>query len=402
MRRIRRIAGNASPVRNALRFVRKNGGGVQRDIAQRDVAQRDVVQRDVAQRTIAGLLLMVFAATAGPAAGQEASHADAARAVRLHVLADSVAIGEQFFMAVVAQHDTSETAAFRLPDDEDEALVFGDAEALDAVRYERALPGGIQVDSTVYLTAAFAVDTAYVAPIPVRFTSGDATAVLHTDSTWIPVRSLVPAEAEDIRDLAPIVTFPRSAWWIAAGIALALLAAAGVFWWMRRRRSRKNEPETESIPLVPPDQEAFDRLAALEKIDLSDPRNMPFFYDELSGILRTYAARRLHVPALEMTTSETVACLEEQEVPDGPAVSRFRNVLATCDYVKFADARPPARQGQDLIGTSRSLVETMERQARAAEEAAAAAAADAAAPDDASEGQPTTPAEPAPANPDTP
>lgn len=347
---MQRISGTASPARKAFLFVRKSVTGV--------------------QRAAACALLTVCAATTGPAAGQDASTADSTRDVRLHVLADSVGIGEQFFLAIAAQRDTSETVSFRLPDHEEEALVFGDVEALDATQSERLLPGGIQVDSTVYLTATFALDTAYVAPIPVLFASGEETVVLHTDSTWIPVRSLVRAETENIRDLAPLATFPRSAWRIAAGILLALLAAAGVFWWIRWRRSRRNEIETESVPLVPPDREAFDRLDALEKTDLSDPRNTPFFYDELSSILRTYAARRLHVPALEMTTGETVALLEEQDLPDDPTVSRFRNALVTCDYVKFADAHPPASQGTALIGTSRSIIETMEIQARAAEEAA--------------------------------
>ena len=157
-----------------------------------------------------------------------------------------------------------------------------------------------------------------------------------------------------------------------AGIALLVLLAAGVARWIRGRRNRDDQNETVSIPPVPPDREAYDRLDALEKTDLSDRRNLPFFYDELSGLLRTYVARRLHVQALEMTTGETVARLREQNMPDSQTISRLRNVLIACDYVKFADGRPPAQQGTDLIATSRSIIETMELQARAAEESMAA------------------------------
>ena len=315
------------------------------------------------------LLWVIFVWIPWPAAGQDTSPEHTTREVQLHVLTDSVAIGEQFFLAVTARHDTAETISFPLPDD-GEALAFGDVEALEAAIHERLLPDGAKVDSSVYLVTTFALDTAHVAPIPVGFTAGDDVLIVQTDSTWIPVRSFVPEDAEDIRDLAPLVAFPRSVWWIVAGIALLLLLAAGIAWWIRWRRNRDDEHETERIPPIPPDREAYDRLDALEKTDLSDQRNMPFFYDELSGLLRTYVARRLHVQALEMTTGETVARLREQDMPDKRTISRFRNVLVACDYVKFADGRPPAKQGKELTGTSRSIIETMEMQARAAEEAA--------------------------------
>ena len=315
------------------------------------------------------LVWLAFTWIPWPAAGQDASPEHTTREVRLYVLADTVAIGEQFFLAVTARHDTAETISFPIPND-GEALAFGDVEVLEAAIHERLLPDGMQVDSSVYLATSFALDTAHVAPIPVGFTAGDDVLIVQTDSTWIPVRSFVPEDAEDIRDLAPLVAFPRSVWWIVAGIALLLLLAAGIVWWIRRRRNRDDERETEHIPPIPPDQEAYDKLDALEKTDLSDQRNMPFFYDELSGLLRTYVARRLHVQALEMTTGETVARLREQDMPDSQTISRFRNVLIACDYVKFADGRPPAKQGKELIGTSRSIIETMEMQARTAEEAA--------------------------------
>lgn len=348
---MRRISGTAFPAQKVFSFARTGAARV----------------REIGMY----LLWLIFAWMSWPAAAQDAPPGDSQREVQLHVLTDSVAVGERFFLAVTARHDTTETVAFPLPDN-GEALSFGDVEALEAAIHERLLPDGMQVDSSVYLMTSFALDTARVAPIPVEFTAGGDVLIVRTDSMWIPVRSLVPENAENIRDLAPLVAFPRSVWWIVAGIALLLLLAAGIAWWIRWRRNRDDEAETERIPPIPPDREAYDRLDALEKTDLSDLRNLPFFYDELSGILRTYVARRLYVQALEMTTGETVAGLREQDMPDSRTISRFRNVLVACDYVKFADGRPPAKQGAELIGASRSIIETMEMQACASEEAAAA------------------------------
>ena len=207
------------------------------------------LRTDTAAVQVAGMCLLwvIFVWITWPAAGQDAPPEDTKREVQLHVLTDSVAIGERFFLAVTARHDTSETASFPLPDN-GEALAFGDVEALDAAMHERLLPDGMRVDSSVYLVTTFALDTARVAPIPVAFTAGGDVLVLRTDSTWIPVRSLVPEDAEDIRDLAPLVAFPRSVWWIVAGIALLLLLAAGIAWWIRWRRNRDDENKRRSSP----------------------------------------------------------------------------------------------------------------------------------------------------------
>lgn len=291
-----------------------------------------------------------------PATGQD---------LDLHVDADSVTVGERFLLSITARHEFAASPQF--PElDTSSSLAFGDIEVLAVRGRESFQRSGERVDSVVYEVTTFALDTARVDPIPVLFTAGEDTFSVSTEPTWLPVISLVPEDAEDIRDLAPLVEFPSPRWpYILAAAALLILAVLTALYLRRRRR---NGASAAAPPPVPPEREALERLDALESVDLTVRENIQPFYDELSGLLRTYVARRLHVRAMESTTGELVRELRHRGVPDEETTARLRNVLVASDYVKFADASPSASEGRRLVGTSRSIVHDVERRLRPPEE----------------------------------
>lgn len=304
---------------------------------------------------VAGVLLLLPAISA---AGQE---------LDLHVSADSVTVGERFFVSVTVRHDFTADPQFPALDASD-SLTFGDLEVRSLQALETFARDGGRIDSAVYEVTTFALDTAQIGPIPVLFTAGEDTFTVQTETEWLTVISLVPEDAEGVKDLAPLVDFPASRWPYVAAAAALLLLALLIALYLRRRRQLAALISAPPQPPVPPEREALDRLDALEHVDLSIPENIQPFYDELSGLLRTYVARRLHVPALESTTGELIRELRRRRLPAEETTNRLRGVLGTSDYVKFADASPPPSQGRELLGTSRSIVHDVEHELHPPEE----------------------------------
>lgn len=301
-------------------------------------------------KQLIGVGLLMLAASS--ASGQE---------LDVHLSTDSVTVGERFFVSITARHDFAAGAGFPEVEASD-SLTFGDVEVLAVRARDSFARPGERVDSVVYEVTTFALDTARVGPIPVQFTAGEDTFTVETEPQWLPVVSLVPEDADEIKDIAPLVEFPAPRWPYAVAALALLLAALLVALYLRRRRRGVAPAAAPSPPPVPPDREALERLDALEQANLTLPENVQPFYDELSGLLRTYVSRRLHVRALESTTGELVRELERRHLPAAETISRLSNVLTASDLVKFADASPPASQGKEMLAAARKIVRDVENE----------------------------------------
>lgn len=295
-----------------------------------------------------------------------------AQQVDVFVSADSVTVGERFYLSLVAEHNIMQEPVFPEPTIDDS--LFGDLEVIRRVAQEQRYLGqaqpGTRVDSVVYEVTTFALDTAYVPPIPVRFSANEDTFSVAAPPTFVPVISLVPADAEGIQDLAPLAEFPRPLWpWIL--LALVLLIAAVLLWIYYRRRQEAGPPAAvlPPEPTVSPYDEALDRLRKLEEWDLADEAAAKPFYVELSDLLRTYLERRLNVAALEMTTRELVEGLRRQatrsDVPEEVA-AQVQRVLDVADLAKFAEVHPTPEQGRRAVSETHTTLQTVETALRPA------------------------------------
>ncbi|WP_456426116.1 hypothetical protein [Rhodocaloribacter sp.] len=305
-----------------------------------------------------GIVALVLCLGAGAAHGQR---------VTASVSADSVTVGQRFFLTLLVDHAATERPVF--PDEAAAEIDtttghvrLGDLEILARAAYAtRPLDDRFVRDSLVYEVATFALDTAFVPPVPVHFTADADTLTAASEPFFVPVISLVPADAQDIRDLAPPAEFPRPMWpWALLGAVALILAALAVYY--RRTRAPEAPPPVTAAPAPPasPYQEAVERLRRLESLD---PATGKPFYVELSETLRTYLSRRLGVSAMEETTSELVYELkryaERGQVTEA-VVDEVHAVLELADFVKFADARPPAPRGREALARARTAVQTVE------------------------------------------
>lgn len=163
------------------------------------------------------------------------------------------------------------------------------------------------------------------------------------------VLKVLPAELDSLTEIHPMegpVAYP-SRWydwvpqwvtdyWAWALLALGLIAAAvAAFLYWRRgvtvtvRRKR----------VIPPYELAMQRLGRLREQRLAESGHEKEYYTELTDILRQYLEGRFGINAMEMTSTEILRALKENEDTRLNA-DKMRNVLEVADFVKFAKMRP--------------------------------------------------------------
>ena len=291
----------------------------------------------------------------------------AAQSIAAYLSTDSVRVGDRFFLTLVATHESAERPLF--PDTDANAEVFGDLEVIGVTSSGTSQREGLNfvstVDSLIYEVTTFALDTAYVPSIPVFFVAGSDTSFYASRPLELPVVSLVTDDADAIRDLTPIVEFPRNIWpWI---IGLLLLSACiiGLIVYLSKRR-----PMIEQVvlrappPVVPPYEEAIRRLRALEKTaNLKDLHEVKRYYVELTEALRVYLGRRLKIGAMEEASNELLNDINrlahENKLPD-QAAYLIRRILHVADLVKFADMYPRPEVGHQALVETRNVLDLVE------------------------------------------
>jgi len=145
-----------------------------------------------------------------------------------------------------------------------------------------------------------------------------------------------PHDRGDIRGIVgvigPVAWSPL--WWIVLALAIC---GAGIWLWTKRRRTLQGPPPP---PPVPADEAALQRLAGLRAGDWMATGRLKEFYSALSDILRAYLEGGFKTPALERTTGELMRDLRHRSLFDAGRLAELRDLLESCDLVKFAKFRP--------------------------------------------------------------
>ena len=294
-------------------------------------------------------LLGVLLVAAAPAAEEPRVRASASRT--------EVRVGESFTVEVTATGPPGTT--YRFPKDPGSEAVELHEPAPPPSPGPPPPPG-----TQRYEAAAFAVGEAEVPPIAVSYRLPDGTeGSVRTEPVPLRIVSVLPKDPKerklvDIRGPVPLRAAP--AFWIALGVALALLAALG--FWIARRRRKAVAPAPAALA-VAPDAEALsalDRLASSGLLERVDYRG---FYIALAEIAKRYLERRLGAPVLEMTSAETCAFLREH--PHGAAFAVLvRDLAGAADRVKFARGEGVEDEARRHLAGVRQLVAGIEERLR--------------------------------------
>ena len=130
-----------------------------------------------------------------------------------------------------------------------------------------------------------------------------------------------------------VPSFIVNYWWII--LLIILLAAIALALYFSKDIKSIVKPEK----IIPPYDEAVERLRLLKERQLWQSGQEKEYYTELTDILRNYIFRRFGINAMEMTSSQIIAVLKKNE--ETRAVNEQLNmILEVADFVKFAKLRP--------------------------------------------------------------
>jgi hypothetical protein len=211
-----------------------------------------------------------------------------------------------------------------------------------------------------YALAAYETGTYLVPPTTVTLVEpSGSTSVVQTDTLFFSVKSVLGAGADttDIRDVKP----PVAPGWVPPFWAIVAVAVTGVgatvlvFLRLRRRRP------APAAPPIPPEQLARERIRRLKGVIPTDIRALRRYYSDLSFLLRDYLESATAVPALESTTCELLASLEQR---DGAVrwLETLACVLGEADLVKFAKHEPATEQVRQALESAELVVEAVRQQ----------------------------------------
>ena len=107
------------------------------------------------------------------------------------------------------------------------------------------------------------------------------------------------------------------------------------------------EKKKNSVVQLPPFEQAMARLKKLD--EQTKQKNTPFYYVELTDIVRVYLSRTIKIPALEATSNEIFILFNRylkrhNIVIEKKHIKDFKEFLDRSDFVKFANWKPIEHQ----------------------------------------------------------
>ncbi len=167
-----------------------------------------------------------------------------------------------------------------------------------------------------------------------------------TDSLKVEVRDvLVDTTKQKMYEIKPLVdvdakfAFNWKKWLLWIGIPLFILGVIAFFVFRRKKRAANKEDE------LPPYERAILALKRIDESHLLEKESHKEYYSQLSDTARKYIDEEVYDHAMESTTDELIARLDE-EIKSGSlhldkaTIEELKNVLKTADMAKFAKSKP--------------------------------------------------------------
>jgi len=224
--------------------------------------------------------------------------------------------------------------------------VINETEELNTINYNFILAGYDSVSATIH-------------PVTIEYRSeGDTTLKkITTDPVNINIHTVPVSTAEEIKDVKSPLTIAFD--WIELLLWLALGLVVIIVGWIFYRRYKKKKSELhveKKIIKIPIHVKAFAALDELEKKQLWQKGKIKEYHSNITEIIRIYFQERFGLPAMELTTSESIQQLRKTKEA-GNIIDLTIDFLSNADLVKFAKFQPLQSVNEEMMTQARNIVQ---------------------------------------------
>ncbi len=205
-----------------------------------------------------------------------------------------------------------------------------------------------------YLVTSFDSGFYQVPPVYAELKSESGIRRFYSDYSWLEVMRVKitpPDTTSPIFDIIDPARVPVTAGEIVQWVLIALLA--GLLIWLVIRMIKRRKKGKPSVQIIKPSEPAhviaFRELEKLKTEKLWQKGEIKKYYARLTEIIRQYLMNRFSVPALEMTTAETLQALLQAGVSEDESYMKLRKILTEGDLVKFAKYKPEPSENELLL-----------------------------------------------------
>ncbi|NJK83524.1 MAG: protein BatD [Saprospiraceae bacterium] len=202
----------------------------------------------------------------------------------------------------------------------------------------------------------------FIPKIPIFFLQNNELDTITSNELALTVNT-IPQDTIQLAPIKSIIEEPLKAedfFWVALAILGIGLIALVILYFTKRKARQKEVIMPAAVKIVPPHEIALQQLKALENKQLWQNGNIKSYHTELTRIIRAYLENRYGIQALEMTTEQILAQLQQLDF-DATWNDRLCEMLQAADLVKFAKAEPPSAFHERMMAYAVAFVEATQQ-----------------------------------------
>ena len=256
-----------------------------------------------------------------------------------------ISIGDRVYFDVTFEHKMNKKIEFH---DEIESEIFEILEVQKKIIKKK----DNQITNFKFESVFFDIGKQTIPRMKFKITDNDDTLEMFSDSLVFNIKSVVDTENPELKDIKKpfSIKFTFFEYFLPILIIVIIIAIIFLIIKMKNKKPIFSPPKKKKIPA---------HIIALEKINrlklknLLEKRKVKEYYTEISWICREYLENRFGFPFLELTGFEIRQILKKHNIEKS---SELKNILTTCDKVKYAKYIPQLKNAGKIIDNLENVI----------------------------------------------